>query len=144
LILYYSSLQPHLHSFPTRRSSDLAIANAAHAKGLIMSEDVITNWQGPWLAPSQSYIDQYQLMTFGDSFSQAQADIQSTIDQGLPKSKFLVGIDVVDYPAPPAGGCGQFETYAKQNGLKGSFVWAAQADSSHGNVCADALAAAAR
>src|SRR3954469_13061084 len=50
-----------------------AISNAAHAAGLMLSQDVITNWQGPWLAPSQAYVDQYQLMTFGDSLAQMKA-----------------------------------------------------------------------
>src|SRR3954453_21719065 len=39
-----------------------AISTAAHAKGLFLSADVITNWQGPWHAPSQASVDQYQLM----------------------------------------------------------------------------------
>jgi len=117
-----------------------AISNAAHAKGLFLSEDVITNWQGPWLAPSKDYVDQYQLMTFGDNLSQMQADVQQTINQGLPASKFIVGVDVADY-APPSGGCGQFATYAAQAGLKGTFVWTTRADSDNGNACANGLAA---
>jgi len=116
-----------------------AISNAAHAAGLMLSQDVITNWQGPWLAPSQAYVDQYQLMTFGDSVAQMKADVQSTINQGLPANKFIMGIDITDY-AFPADGCAQFATYAAQAGLKGTFIWAARADSDHGNACADALA----
>ena len=58
-------------------------------------------------------------------------------DQGLPAAKFVVGVDVADYPQPP-GGCGQFSSYAAQAGLMGAFVWAAEPDT--GNVCMDGLA----
>ena len=115
-----------------------AISTAAHAARLVVTGDVITNWQGPWWAPSQAYVDQYNLMTYGDDLATMQADVQDTISQGLPASKFTVGIDVDDYPEPP-GGCGQFAHYAAQAGLRGAFVWAAEPD--HGNVCLNGLAA---
>ena len=117
-----------------------AISNAAHAARLMLSADVITNWQGPWYAPSQAYVQQFNLMTFGDDLSQMQADVQATISQGLPASKFVVGVDVDEHPQPP-GGCGQFASYAAQAGLMGAFVWNAAGDARSGNACADGLAA---
>jgi hypothetical protein len=117
-----------------------AVSNAAHPAGLIVSADVITNWQGPWYAPSQAYVDQFNLMTYGDNLATMQADVQDTIDQGLPAAKFTVGIDVDDYGIPPAG-CGQFSSYAAQAGLRGAFVWDAVSDAQHGNACANGLAA---
>jgi len=119
----------------------VGVSNAAHAVGLLVSADVITNWEGPWFAPSQAYVDQFNLMTYGDNLATMQSDVQDTINQGLPASKFVVGVDVDDYPDPPPGGCGQFSTYAAQAGLRGAFVWAAYTDSQHGNVCANGLAA---
>ena len=116
-----------------------AIASAAHAVGLYVSADVITNWQGPWYAPSQSYVQQFNLMTFGDDLATMQADVAATINQGLPASKFVVGVDVDEHPQPP-GGCGQFSSYAAQAGLMGAFVWDAAADYRAGNVCAHGLA----
>lgn len=116
------------------------ISTAAHADGLLLSADVITNWEGPWYAPTQAYVDQYNLMTYGDSLSTMKSDVADTISQGLPASKFVVGVDVSDYPEP-SGGCGQFETYAKTSSLMGSFVWAASGDT--GNACMNALASAA-
>ena len=116
-----------------------AIATAAHAHGLWLSADVITNWQGPWYAPSQAYVEQYNLMTYGDNLSTMQADVSDTIDQGLPAAKFVVGVDVDEHPQPP-GGCGQFSSYAAQAGLMGAFVWDAAADYRAGNVCAHGLA----
>jgi hypothetical protein len=117
-----------------------AISVAAHSAGLLLSADVITNWQGPWYAPSQSYVDQFNLMTYGDNLATMQSDVADTIDQGLPASKFVVGIDVDEHPQPP-GGCGQFASYAAQAGLMGAFVWDAAADARSGNACADGLAA---
>ena len=117
-----------------------AISTAAHAAGKWLSADVITNWQGPWYAPSQAYVDQYNLMTYGDNLATMQQDVADTVDQGLPASKFVVGVDVDEHPQPP-GGCGQFASYAAQAGLMGSFVWDAAADYRSGNVCANGLAA---
>ena len=117
-----------------------AISNAAHSSGLFLSADVITNWQGPWYAPSQAYVDQYNLMTYGDNLATMQSDVADTINQGLPASKFVVGVDVDEHPQPP-GGCGQFSSYAAQAGLMGAFVWDAAADARSGNACADGLAA---
>ena len=116
-----------------------AISTAANAAGLPVSGDVITNWNGGWWAPSQAYIYQYNLMTFGDDLATMESDVQDTIDQGLPPSKFVVGVDVSEHPEPP-GGCGQFANYAAQAGLMGAFVWEAHADYTHGNSCADGLA----
>jgi hypothetical protein len=116
------------------------ISTAAHAAGLRLSADVITNWEGPWYAPSQAYVEQFNLMTFGDNLATMQADVADTIDQGLPASKFVVGVDVSEHPQPPAG-CGQFSSWAAQAGLMGSFVWEAWADHNRGNICADGLAA---
>jgi hypothetical protein len=117
-----------------------AISVATHAAGLRLSADVITNWEGPWYAPSQAYVDQYNLMTFGSDLATMQQDVADTIDQGLPAAKFVVGVDVSEHPQPPAG-CGQFAHYATQAGLLGAFVWEAWADHQHGNICAEGLAA---
>jgi Glycosyl hydrolases family 18 len=116
-----------------------AVSNAAHAAGLLVSADVITNWQGPWYWPSKASVDQYNLMTYGADLTRMQADVAATVRQGLPASKFVVGIDIIGGPAPPPGGCGQFSSYAARAGLMGAFVWAAEADT--GNVCAKGLAA---
>ncbi len=113
-----------------------AIAAAGHSAGLFVSGDVITNWDGRWWAPSPPSIDQFNLMTFGDDLATMQRDVADTIRQGLPASKFVVGIDVNEHPQPP-GGCGQFSNYAAQAGLAGAFVWEAYADYQHGNICAD-------
>jgi hypothetical protein len=120
-----------------------AIATAAHAamsqagNQLWVSADVITNWAGPWFAPSQSYIDQFNLMTYGDNLSQLDSDVQDTHNQGLPYAKMVVGVDVSDYPEP-SGGCGQFAQYASQHGLMGAFVWDAVSDTN--NACMNGLA----
>jgi len=117
-----------------------AIANAGHAAGLYVSADVITNWGGEWWAPSVGNIDQFNLMTFGDDLATMQRDVQDTIQQGLPAPKFVVGIDVSEHPQPPAG-CAQFSDWAAQAGLMGAFVWEAHADYTHGNICANQIAA---
>ncbi len=123
-----------------------AIAKAAHAatshagKRLWVSEDVITNWQGSWLAPYASQIDQLNLMTYGDDLSTLGSDVQATHNQGLPYSKMVVGIDVDDY-LEPIGGCKPYATYARQHGLNGAFVWDASSDlHKASNGCLNALA----
>ena len=103
------------------------IAVPAHLANLLISADVVTNWQGPWFAPSQSYVDQYNLMTYGDSLAQLDADVNTTVNQGLPKSKFTVGLDSID-SAPPSD-CGPYGSYASTNGLRGAFVFATSSDS---------------
>jgi GH18 family chitinase len=122
----------------------IAISNAAHAAGLWLSGDVITNWQGPWWAPTAAYVDQYNLMTYGETVSQVQADVQTTISQGLPAAKFVIGVDVDNSDGSgfwPPGGCAQFATYAKNASLMGSFVWDAAADyNQFNNACANGLA----
>ena len=124
---------------PAMTTCIVAASTAAHAAGLWISADVITNWQGPWYAPSQAYVDQFNLMTYGDNMAQMRADVADTVSQGLPAAKFVVGIDVDEHP-PPSGGCGQFADYATQAGLMGAFVWNAVSDYHHGNACADGLA----
>jgi hypothetical protein len=116
-----------------------AVSAAARAVGLLVSADVITPWQGPWFTPSQSGVDQFNLMIYSNDLTQAQSDVARTISQGLPASKLVVGLDIFDNPDPPPGGCGQFSAYAAQAGLMGAFVWFAQADTN--NVCANGLAA---
>lgn len=116
-----------------------AISTATHAAGMLLSADVVTNWAGPWFAPSQSYVDQFNLMTYGDDLSTMKSDVLDTFQQGLPYAKMVVGVDVADDPEP-SGGCGQFATYSAQAGLMGSFVWAAQPDKN--NACMNQLAAA--
>ena len=124
---------------PAMTTCIVDISTAAHSAGLFVSADVITNWQGPWYAPSQSYVDQFNLMTYGDDLATVQQDVADTISQGLPASKFAVGVDVDEHPQPP-GGCGQFSKYAAQAGLAGAFVWDAAADHRNGNICAHGLA----
>jgi hypothetical protein len=125
-----------------------AISVAAHAaishagEPLWVSEDVITNWQGSWIAPYVSVIDQLNLMTYGDNLTTLASDVQATHNQGLPYSKMVVGIDVDDY-AEPSGGCGPFAQYARQHQLLGAFVWDAVSDGTKAdNACITALAAA--
>jgi hypothetical protein len=124
-----------------------AIATAAHAatshagERLYVSEDVITNWQGPWVAPSQSSIDQFNLMTYGDDLATLNSDVQATHRQGLPYAKMTVGIDV-DEHAEPSGGCTQYAAYARQHGLMGSFIFDAISDTRKANnACTMGLAA---
>jgi hypothetical protein len=123
-----------------------AIAKAAHAansrarKRLWVAEDVITNWQGSWLAPYAAQIDQFNLMTYGDNLATLDSEVQATHHQGLPDSKMVVGIDVDDY-AEPSGGCLPYAKYARQNSLGGAFVWDAVSDQYKGaNACLNALA----
>jgi hypothetical protein len=123
-----------------------AIATAAHAatsqagKTLLVSEDITTNWMGPWAAPSQSYVDQFNLMTYGDNLTLLNSDVQDTHNQGLPYAKMMVGVDVDDY-AEPSGGCAPYANYATQHGLMGSFVWDAVTDATKGNnACTHGLA----
>ena len=76
-----------------------AIATAAHATTTaagarpLISEDVTTNWMGSWIAPFQSYIDQFNLMTYGDSCANSctsfASDVQSTIDEGVTAKSSL-------------------------------------------------------
>ena len=88
---------------PAMTTCIVAIASAAHAatsqagKTLLVSQDITTPWMGPYAAPSQSYIDQFNLMTYGDNLTQLNADVQATYNQGLPYAKMMVGVDVVDY-----------------------------------------------
>jgi chitinase len=124
---------------PAMTACIIAVSDAGHAVGLIVTADVITNWQGPWYAPSQTYVDRYNLMTYGDNLAQMQQDVADTIDQGLPAPKFVIGIDVDEHSQPP-GGCGQFAQYASQAGLMGTFVWDAIADYRAGNACMNGLA----
>ena len=109
-----------------------AIATAAHATTTaagarpLISEDVTTPWMGSWVAPFQSYIDQFNLMTYGDTCanqcSTFVSDIQQTVSQGVPKAKMVLGIDLID-SYPPPGDCGNIANYAAQQGLAGVMVW---------------------
>jgi Glycosyl hydrolases family 18 len=109
-----------------------AITTAAHATTTasgarpLISEDVTTPWMGSWIAPFQSYVDQINLMTYGDTCanhcSTFASDIQKTYSQGIPKAKMVLGIDLIDgYPAP--GDCGNIANYASQQGFAGVMVW---------------------
>lgn len=115
-----------------------AIATATHAATTaagarpVVTEDVTTPWMGSWIAPVQSYVDQFNLMTYGDTCANQCAtfasDIQQTISQGLPKAKMVLGIDLID-SYPPAGDCGNIANYAAQQGLAGVMVWDIHEDS---------------
>jgi chitinase len=109
-----------------------AIASAAHATTTaaggrpLISEDVTTPWMGPWVAPSNAYVDQFNLMTYGDTCTPSCAtfasDTQKTYAQGVPKAKMVLGIDDID-SYPPAGDCGRIASYAAQQGFAGVMVW---------------------
>jgi hypothetical protein len=105
----------------------------------LISADVITNWEGPWFAPSQSSVDQFNLMTYGDTCtpncSSFQSDVDATVSQGLPMNKMVLGIDVID-SYPPAGDCGSIANYAQSNGLLGVMTWDINTDvTSHSSAC---------
>ena len=82
------------------------IANVAHATTTaagarpIISEDVTTNWMGAYVKNDVPYVDQFNLMTYGDSCgnncSSFASDIQTTYNQGIPKAKMVLGIDLID------------------------------------------------
>ena len=112
---------------PAMTTCIVAISTAAHSAGLFCLGGRDHELAGAWYAPSQSYVDQFNLMTYGDNLATVQRDVADTISQGLPASKFAVGVDVDEHPQPP-GGCGQFSKYAAQAGLAGAFVWEAAAD----------------
>jgi hypothetical protein len=109
-----------------------AITTAAHATTTaagarpLISEDVTTPWMGSWIAPFQSDIDQFNLMTYGDTCANQCAtfasDIQATYSQGIPRAKMVLGIDLID-SYPPAGDCGNIAKYASQQGFAGVMVW---------------------
>ncbi|MGO8951192.1 MAG: glycosyl hydrolase family 18 protein [Ktedonobacterales bacterium] len=129
-----------------------AITTAAHAATTasgarpLISEDVTTPWMGSWMAPFQSDVDQFNLMTYGDTCanqcSTFASDIQQTYSQGIPKAKMVLGIDLIDsYPAP--GDCGNIAKYASQQGLAGVMVWDIHTDAVRNNgsfPCFDQLA----
>ena len=79
-----------------------AISTAAHSAGLLLSGDVITNWDGPWWAPSQASVDQFNLMTYGDNLATMQADVADTISQGLRLRSSWSGSTSPTIPSRPA------------------------------------------
>jgi chitinase len=102
-----------------------AIATAAHAAGLVVSEDVTTPWMGIDVAPTQSYVEQFNLMTYGDTCangcSSFGSDVRAMVSQGLTgTSKFVLGIDDIDGPEPD---CAAVAGYAKAQGLAGVMIW---------------------
>jgi chitinase len=109
-----------------------AIATAAHAATTgvdtrpLISEDITTPWMGSWIAPFQAYVDQFNLMTYGDTCanqcSTFASDIQQTYSQGIPMAKMVLGIDLID-SYPPPGDCGNTAHYAAQQGIAGVMVW---------------------
>ncbi len=129
-----------------------AITSAAHATTTaagarpLISEDVTTPWMGSWVTPFQADVDQFNLMTYGDTCanqcSTFASDIQRTASQGVPKAKMVLGIDDIDsYPSP--GDCGNIANYASQQGLAGVMVWDIHTDAVHNNgsfSCFDQLA----
>lgn len=129
-----------------------AITTAAHATTTaagarpLISEDVTTPWMGAWVAAFQSYVDQFNLMTYGDTCANQCAmfasDIETTYAQGIPKAKMVLGIDLIDsYPAP--GDCGKIAHFASQRRLAGVMIWDIHEDAvrNHGSYpCFDQLA----
>src|SRR5579871_2710170 len=130
-----------------------AIANAAHATTTaagarpLVSEDVTTNWMGSYVADDVAYVDQFNLMTYGDTCvggcSTFASDVQDTYTQGLPKAKMVLGIDLIDSPSPqvsdPAD-CGSIASYAVQQGLMGTMVWDIHSDDGIHNGCLNQIA----
>lgn len=104
----------------------------------LITADVITNWEGPWFAPSQSYVDQFDLMTYGDTCnpncSTFQSDVTDTQNQGLPLAKMVIGIDVIDDPSESPD-CGNDASYASTSGLLGAFVWDELTDENNNYQC---------
>lgn len=109
-----------------------AIIKAAHAATTkaghkpIVSEDVITNWEGPWIQPYESGLDQFNLMTYGDTCSSATScptfasDVSDTASQLCPsggscvssvESHFMLGLDMSDNPSTESS-CGYAAAYA--------------------------------
>jgi glycosyl hydrolase family 18 (putative chitinase) len=123
-----------------------AVATAAHAsrsrvgKTLRVIEEVTTNWMGSWIAPSQNYLDEIHLMTFGNTTNaQFLSDVQATIGEGVTQSaKFVLGIDDIDFPDDPDL-CGRTAAYAKQQGWAGTELWSLRSDTNYG--CLHRLAA---
>jgi hypothetical protein len=132
-----------------------AIANAAHATTTAagarpyISADVTTNWMGSYYANDVAYVDQFNLMTYGDTCiggcSTFASDIQDTYTQGLPKAKMVLGIDVVDaspQQSNPAD-CGSIASYALSQGLMGAMLWDMHGDEvlhNGTNPCLDQIA----
>jgi chitodextrinase len=123
-----------------------AVATAAHAtlsqvgKPLRVIEEITTPWMGSWIAPSQNYLDEIHLMTFGyTTNAQFLSDVQATIGEGVTQSaKFVLGIDDIDYADNPAM-CGRTAAYAKQQGWAGTELWSLGSDTNYG--CLAQLAA---
>jgi hypothetical protein len=130
-----------------------AIANAAHATTTaagarpIVSEDVTTNWMGSYVADDVAYIDQFNLMTYGDTCanncSSFASDIQDTVSEGVTnRAKFVLGIDLIDNGNSPTD-CGNIASYVKAQGLAGVMIWDIHEDAVlHGGSapCFDAVA----
>ncbi len=140
-----------------------AIIGAAHAATTkaghspIVSEDVITNWEGPWIEPYQSKLDQINLMTYGDTCSSPTrcpafaADVSATLRQLCPhggscvaaaKRRLLLGLDMDDDPRTKAS-CGYAATFAASHGYMGAFDWDLVSDKKLGGFpCQTAIAKA--
>jgi hypothetical protein len=140
------------------------IIEAAHASRTkaggvpIVSEDVITNWEGPWIEPYQSMLDQINLMTYGDTCSSSTScrsfasDVAATVRQLCPhggscdataERRFALGVDVDYYPRTVSS-CGYAAAYAKAKGYRGVFDWDLISDKRLGDFpCQTAIAAGA-
>jgi hypothetical protein len=80
-------------------------AHAAHSKAgrpLWVSADVITNWEGAWFTFSRSYVDQYNLMTYGDRLPRLVADVRATHNKAFPTRKWLSESTWTTTPSPRA------------------------------------------
>lgn len=131
-----------------------AIITAAHAATTkaghkpIVSEDVITNWEGPWLQPYESSIDQINLMSYGDTCTSATScpsfasDVSATANQLCPgggscttsaESRFVLGLDMSDNPSTEPS-CSYAAAYAKTQGYMGAFDWELNADQTLGST----------
>jgi hypothetical protein len=87
---------------------------------------------GPYVTNSVPYLDQFNLTTYGESTSQIGSDVSTSASDGIPKAKMVIGIDIVDY-GEPSGGCGQYGSYASQQGLAGVMVWDIHSDEHGGS-----------
>lgn len=99
----------------------------------LISGDIITNWAGPWWSPSNADVDQYNLMTYGDTVSGGSynTDVQDTHNQGIPYNKMVGGIDIIDAPST-SNQATPYMQYAQTNGLLGAFVWDESTDEANG------------
>lgn len=103
----------------------------AHAAGLRVSADFGAGYLDSTSAAIGPYVDQGQLMSFGESISQIATNLtRLENDTGLPASKILIGMESQGggdgYPEPDCGGIANYANDAA--GAAGVMLWELQAD----------------